>query len=159
MADVKLTMEQFGMLLLTKIHEESARCGLRIISHVMADNILPVLLSYDVSDKEHVEIRQPQRIGLRFHDILVYLVYEKPLPQIDQTQMNGVSVADLIEKLPAMPVCIDTRMALKDGRQIWSNVTGTDVIDILFNMRIATEMLKQRHALDSAMHPCAAPPQ
>lgn len=159
MADAKLTMEQFGMLLLTKIHEESARCGLRIISHVMTDNIFPVLLCYDVSDTEHVEIRQTGRIGLRFHDILVYLVYENPLPQIDQAQMKGLTVSDLIEKLPAMPVCIDTRMALKDGRQIWSNVTGTDVIDVLFNMRIATEMLKQRHMLDTKTQQSSSAPQ
>lgn len=135
-------LEAFGMVLLMKIREESSKNGLRIVSHVLMDNILPVIVNKKCGDTECVAICG-DRINVRFHDIMVGFVYPGAVPAINAEQMN-LTVIEVLEQLYAMPICIRTEVTINGGQKLWSELTGTDVIDCLFNMRVATQSFTKR---------------
>ena len=135
-------LEAFGMVLLMKIREESAKNGLRIVSHVLMDNILPVIVNKKCNDTDCVAI-SGDRINVRFHDIMVSFIYPGAVPAINSEQMN-LTVIEVLEQLYAMPVCLRTEVTINGGQKLWSELTGTDVIDCLFNMRVATQSFTKR---------------
>jgi hypothetical protein len=142
MSQIDEVINTFGKALLEKIIEESNRVGLRIISHVVMGNVLPCILHTSAANTNCVGIFE-RHIAVKFCNIVVSFIFNDALPMIDQSTLGTMRVCDLLEKLPTMPNRIRSEL---EGQQSWSELIGTDVIDILFNTRVAYESLCKKIA-------------